>query len=361
MPAHPTANAVDKAADSSNTGYVEPGAFNKGSEAGQEHHRFKEVKVYVTGYGSFRGITKNPSFEIIKSFIPESQIYLHPSESYTIKITLLPHPTAVRVAYADVNSAVRELYNTADFDYILHVGVGLTGGYELEKIAHGDGYMVGDVDGLLPNGGKAKDDETLTKEGVLWHWGGGGSGQSSGDWIGTGLDVDWMVKMIEDGKVKFGDAKGNAVGIAAFIDETDAAGKESGIGGKVKSIKQKGDNRALRTAKQKRAENSGYKIKASTDAGRYLCEYIYRKSLEEAITRQRRGTRKPWNWNHAEANSEWHQHEMDNMSKRVLFMHVPPVGNPYSIDNGIECLKQVVALMVMDGEGLRLGADTNRS
>lgn len=38
------------------------------------------------------------------------------------------------------------------FDYILHVGVGLPGGYEVEMVAHEKGYVKADVDGLIPGG-----------------------------------------------------------------------------------------------------------------------------------------------------------------------------------------------------------------
>ncbi|KAF8427511.1 hypothetical protein EV426DRAFT_529487 [Tirmania nivea] len=257
---------------------------NPNTEA--EQHELKHIKVYLTGYGPFRGIAENPSGQIANSLLPETSIYIHPRPHLTLRITIHPHSTPIRVAYADVDRTVSEIYNTASFDYILHVGVGLAGGFELEKIAYGDGYYMGDVDGLVPGGEKAKSDEDLRNEGLLRHWGGDGStGLKQDVPMGTGLDVDWIVKM-----------------------------------------KPSNNNKKPSIPK-------GYKIRSSKDAGGYLCEYIYRKSLEQAISRRKKGGRKPWDW--------------------VLFMHVPPVGNMYNIAEDIDCLKQVVVGMVLDGEKLR--------
>lgn len=247
------------------------------------------------------------------------------------------------MAYADVGRTVSEIYNTESFDYILHVGVGLAGGFELEKIAYGDGYYMGDVDGLVPNGEKAKSDEQLKSEGLLKHWGGDGStGPKQDVPMGTGLDVDWIVRLVLDGKIKLSEVADG--GYTAVLGEETVTGSA--------------------TAAPKKAPNSnkkpptpkGYKIRSSKDAGRYLCEYIYRKSLEQAISHQKKGARKPWNWHHdtpAEEIPARKTRSEDSISKRVLFMHVPPAGNIYTIAEDIDCLKQVVVGMVLDGEGLR--------
>ena len=157
----------------------------------------------------FRSITKNPSSEITSSFLPTTTITFHPTPTLTVAITLQPHAHPVRVAYANVDDAISEIYDTAQFDYILHVGVGLPGGYELEKVAWGTGYNMGDVDGLVPGGGEAKDDETLKKQGLFRHWagnsggsGGSGGGDGNGSEMGTALDVNWIVDMVERGAVK---------------------------------------------------------------------------------------------------------------------------------------------------------------
>jgi pyrrolidone-carboxylate peptidase len=65
-------------------------------------------------------------------------------------------------------------------------------------------------------------------------------------------------------------------------------------------------------------------IHSSTNAGMYLCEYIFRASLLEAEKRGKMG--------------------------RVLFLHVPPRGKPYSVETGVEVVKTVVEGMVVSGE-----------
>lgn len=68
-------------------------------------------------------------------------------------------------------------------------------------------------------------------------------------------------------------------------------------------------------------------------ADRFLCEYIFRCSLKQAEKRD------------------------NGPSKRVLFMHVPEKGMPYSIETGADVVKTLVEGMVRDGEGLRLHED----
>lgn len=288
--------------------------------------------------------------------MPTTTITFHPTPSLTIRITFQPHAHPVRVTYADVDDTVPTIYDTAQFDYILHVGVGIPGGFELEKIAWGTGYNMGDVDGLVPGGGEAKDDETLKKQGLFRNWAGGGSGGSgsggSGDSVmGTALDVNWIVGMVEQGVIKLSPSgsPGERMFTATLSDRTtESSNAAAGADEKKKTPNPK------RPAATKKSAKTGYKIRTSEDAGRYLCEYIYRRSLEQAIHRQQTNTRKPWEWhNSAPDNMSRRLRPKDNISKRVLFMHVPPEGNIYSIEQDIDCLMQVVVGMVMDGEGLR--------
>lgn len=208
---------------------------------------------------------------------------------------------------------------------------------------------MGDVDGLVPGGGNAKDDETLKKQGLLRHWAGeGGTGDGShGSSMGTGLDVNWIVDMVRRGAIKL--SSSNDSEQRKFT--ATVSGKATGVAEKNKKQHPSNPQRSKAT---KGSATTGYEISASEDAGRFLCEYIYRRSLEQAINREQGNTRKPWKWHNITPESASRKlRSRGNISKRVLFMHVPPEKNIYSIEQGIDCLLQVVVGIVMDGEGLR--------
>eukprot|EP00747_Dinoflagellata_sp_TGD_P147792 gnl/TRDRNA2_/TRDRNA2_176852_c0_seq4.p1 gnl/TRDRNA2_/TRDRNA2_176852_c0~~gnl/TRDRNA2_/TRDRNA2_176852_c0_seq4.p1 ORF type:complete len:327 (-),score=47.94 gnl/TRDRNA2_/TRDRNA2_176852_c0_seq4:622-1602(-) len=65
-----------------------------------------------------------------------------------------------------------------------------------------------------------------------------------------------------------------------------------------------------------RKSKCGVNVEVSDDAGLYLCEYIYYKSLRLA--------------------------EVNADSPAVLFVHVPPIGQPYSLPQLVEALRAVV-------------------
>lgn len=103
------------------------------------------------------------------------------------KITIVAHPEAVRVSYAAVDALVPRLWEEAGWDYVLHVGVGFEGGFQLETRAWVNGYVMKDVDGEAPEegGGRMKD----------VHGGEGGGGE--GEVVRTGVDVPWVVGLVE--------------------------------------------------------------------------------------------------------------------------------------------------------------------
>ena len=259
---------------------------------------------------------------------------------------------------------MKEIYETADFDYILHVGVGLDGGYQLEMVARKEGYTRVDVDGLGPadgDGGKAV--------GTMGHWAGGGAakrvtGPSKIIWdkdeMRVGLDVEWICRVVEKGGVKFEDED---EGVDEILDQ----------GGWVELVKRIPPPPGTKTSPKKKKNGAhaadvpndqpGFITRPSTNAGLFLCEYILRKSLEEAIRRKRSGARRPWDWRKRYGGRVGRgpgggyvtmegRETPANVSKRVLFMHVPNVGKPYTIEDGVKELKSVVIRMVLDGEGL---------
>ncbi|KAG0641384.1 hypothetical protein HOY80DRAFT_733865 [Tuber brumale] len=70
-------------------------------------------------------------------------------------------------------------------------------------------------------------------------------------------------------------------------------------------------------------------IKVSDDAGRFLCEFTYYTSLKAACEKEGNGNLK---------------------SEKVLFMHVPPLAEPFGIETGRRVLIEVVKGMVKAGE-----------
>ncbi|RPA80758.1 hypothetical protein BJ508DRAFT_415228 [Ascobolus immersus RN42] len=97
------------------------------------------ITVYLTGFGSFGKITDNPSYNIVSSFVDHPGFLLTTS---TRRIRVIPraHPEAVKVSYEGVAKLIPEIYASQDFNYIIHVGVGTPGGYTLEMKAHATGY-----------------------------------------------------------------------------------------------------------------------------------------------------------------------------------------------------------------------------
>ncbi|KAI5809794.1 hypothetical protein DFH27DRAFT_160532 [Peziza echinospora] len=316
--------------------------------------------VYITGYGPFRNILTNPSSQITSSLLPQTPLYITLTPTKTLKIIITPHPVPLRVAYADIQHDVTHIFDTQPFDYILHVGVGLAGGYKLETVAHGNGYFRGDVDGLVPGGEKAHDEAELKRLGLLRHWGGewvvdvNGEGGGDAGWLGTGLDVDWICGKVRRGKLMFSEDEAGRRTVTVDDEEDTSRHHHKPTLPPITTITTEIDPT---TQSHHPKQKNGYIIHPSTNAGRYLCEYIFRKSLEHAIAvREDPDARKPWDWRKSSSATSGEpdpETEAENISKRVLFMHVPNVGQPYSIEDGVRALEQVVVGMVLDGEGFR--------
>ncbi|ORX98976.1 peptidase C15, pyroglutamyl peptidase I-like protein [Basidiobolus meristosporus CBS 931.73] len=69
------------------------------------------------------------------------------------------------------------------------------------------------------------------------------------------------------------------------------------------------------------SSETGYEISSSNNAGRYLCEYTYYCSMAESIV-----------------STESHEQPQ----KRVLFVHVPPIGSPYELSELTSVIKKIV-------------------
>ena len=74
-------------------------------------------------------------------------------------------------------------------------------------------------------------------------------------------------------------------------------------------------------------------VSTSEDAGRFLCEFIYLTSLKAAARAEGGDGRR---------------------SEKVLFMHVPPLEEPFGVETGRKVLVEVVKGMVQAGEERRV-------
>ncbi|RPA99084.1 peptidase C15, pyroglutamyl peptidase I-like protein [Choiromyces venosus 120613-1] len=83
---------------------------------------------------------------------------------------------------------------------------------------------------------------------------------------------------------------------------------------------------------EKPVETEKLPIKVSDDAGRFLCEYLYYSSLKAACDKEGKDRLR---------------------SEKVLFMHVPSLGEPFGVETGRKVLVELVKAMVAAGEEKR--------
>ncbi|KAF8533021.1 hypothetical protein BDD12DRAFT_867422 [Trichophaea hybrida] len=164
----------------------------------------KQITIYLTGFGNFSRITDNPSWSIVSSFLkPVHQTVTLPDCGITI--LFLPHPTAVKVSYPTVDDLIPQLWASRKegWEYILHIGVGHEGGFELETQCWEKGYKLKDVDGCIPSpegGGDGK--KKKKKENGMDMKGVHGSentdaNRGEGRLLKTAFDVQWVVDLVE--------------------------------------------------------------------------------------------------------------------------------------------------------------------
>lgn len=148
----------------------------------------KNITVYLTGFGPFARVQDNPSAGISSSFLPAGStvITFTAPDGVDYNISIHPHPEALRVCYKDVDKVVDELWETREWDYILHLGAGLSGCYKVETIAHDKGYVKADVDGLDADGNKGRGKAEVDRV------------PGSGEVYATGLDVGYLADFARD-------------------------------------------------------------------------------------------------------------------------------------------------------------------
>ncbi|KAK7757808.1 hypothetical protein SLS62_000186 [Diatrype stigma] len=182
---------------------------------------------------------RNPSWEIASS-LPD---YLPPERAKDAsarrpvgslpllpRVRILVHPEPIRVNYEVVRDLVPTLWDGSapgqrKIDFAVHIGMaGPQAVYNLERLAHRDGYRLRDVDGNLLG-----DEERRKREGEDWAWHGVPSE------LTTELDIEEIYKTWVERSPK---TEGTTLGI-------------------------------------------------SDDPGRYLCDFIYFSSLAHLWKQQR--------------------------------------------------------------------------
>lgn len=191
------------------------------------------------------------------------------------KITLIIHPSAIRVSYSTVSTLVPNLVKQHSPDFILHIG--MAGGrdcYSLETRAHRDGYRIKDVDDA---------------DGFTW-----GEGRWKKEGVPDVLYVAWdeqdVLRRWEQG-VQTGLAERGFLGRAAqdkvradqlLLDNAlSSSGPRPAIhparGGDANVMWGTG-NMPVSSSRADDHRRKGT-VKLSCDAGRFLCEYALFESL----------------------------------------------------------------------------------
>jgi pyroglutamyl-peptidase len=180
---------------------------------------------------------------------------------------------------------------SSGYDLILHCGVGDEGHIAIEQLAHKCGYELEDVDGrkappvCLEACNKTSQPRRRAK-------GGGGAKQAKAD---------------ESRKRGFG------VGYEEFAEEIESVLDADAVAEHLR-------------------KNGFEHVESSRDPGRYLCDFIYYCSLAESMRRS---------CDRAGATSNLRGDGKATPSK-VLFMHVPPTGRPYSVKDMTGAMVEVI-------------------
>ncbi|KZT39021.1 peptidase C15, pyroglutamyl peptidase I-like protein [Sistotremastrum suecicum HHB10207 ss-3] len=238
-------------------------------------------KVLLTGFGPFSHYTSNPSWlaaaKLHDEFIdvPKSPGY---REAKRIHVTAIEVP----VTYDAILSVVPGFHQSPPvipedirvsipipekgYDFIMHTGVGRPGGLRVETRAHKAGYQKPDAEGKLAPPAKSDGDDD-------------GSGVVRG-FPDTGIYQETLDLVIND-----------SVDVNLLVKHLISS------------------------------ENGP--VAPSTDAGKFLCEYIYYCSLV-----------------HSEY--ECRQKASSAAKTPVLFMHVPDIDKPQSVADMANAMREVI-------------------
>ncbi|KAK1229173.1 hypothetical protein PQX77_007745 [Marasmius sp. AFHP31] len=289
--------------------YKTPGS--KGNEEGVFH-------VLLTGFGPFRHYIENPAWLAVKPLhntilsldpdpvVIDGQIVTR-EHNRTIKISALEIP----MEYEAVLETVPGLHHRpptlpepvkddfpplpagTGYDFIFHLGVAGRGPLRMEKSAHKLGYHMKDATGKLAPMVRSIPIEFGRRE----------------DEVAVGERERIGFELVESPAAGAGDTysarpnRGFGHGYEKFADEIYT---DLDVGRLIQDLRRSGIDQ----------------IYSSMDAGHYLCDFMYFCSLAES---KRNG--KPY--------------EKDR-NTQVLFVHVPPVGQPLSTEECTEAIKRII-------------------
>ncbi|KAJ9608680.1 hypothetical protein H2200_006451 [Cladophialophora chaetospira] len=286
----------------------------------------REVKVLVTGFGPFKSFLINPSW-LIASALPDELYPSTPSDSKSppYKITLIVHPSAIRVSYSTVSTVVPALLATHNPDFILHIG--MAGGrdcYSLETRGHRDNYRIKDVDDA---DGMTWGEQRWKREGipeilyvgwneaeVLRRWEDGvKTGLAARGFLGRGE----MQRAIEQQQLNVPPMPARGNGPMNLMWGT----------GNVPVSPTKADEHRRRAV-----------VKLSADAGRFLCEYALFESLSRRWVEARNIETVPTD----RAERETAQ----DAPGKVAFLHVPGWTGVEDINRGVMVAEEAIRALV---------------
>ncbi|CAE6414127.1 unnamed protein product [Rhizoctonia solani] len=139
----------------------------------------RKLKVLVTGFGPFKNVTTNPSWLAAKPLNNQTLDF----DQVQVHISALEIPTV----YSAVLNTIPALHASKQYDVVLHIGVGLPGGFAIERCAHKSGYNGQDAEdrqcNLISAGGEQR--------------GFGAGFEQFGEDLHTEVDVDGLVEHLK--------------------------------------------------------------------------------------------------------------------------------------------------------------------